>query len=83
MKSPNPVVHHFKMESQTAKKAKSVDFGLCYICQVNTSTSDYKNFVAKPTVASIDKVITIDAECCTYGESEWSSLNGHLQGTSA
>jgi len=72
------------MDQQT-KKAKSVvfGFGLCFIRQMNTAPSDYKNFVIQPTLSSTDEILNITGKCCTCGESEWSPLNARLQGASA
>ena len=70
------------MDQQT-KKAKSVVFGLCFILQVNTVPSNYKNFVIQPTLSFIDENLNIAGECCTRGESEWSPTNARLQGASA
>jgi len=70
------------MDQQT-KKAKSVVFGLCFIRQVNTAPSDYKNVVIQPTLSSTGEILNIAGECCTRGESEWSPLNARLQGALA
>jgi len=66
------------MDQQT-QKAKSVVFGLCFICQVNTAPSNYKkNFVIQPTLSSTDEILNIAGECCTRGGSERSPVNARL-----
>jgi hypothetical protein len=65
------------------KKPKSVDFDLCFICQLNSGPTDYKTYVAQPGLASVEKLISITVARCSYGESEFSSLKNRLEGLTA
>ena len=69
-------------ESSSNKKLKSVDFELCFICQVKSKQTSYGNFVVQPSLASVEKVIASTDARCLYGETEFSALKHRIGGLS-
>ena len=67
-------------EPSSSKKLKSVDFSLCFICQEKSGPTDYKTYVTQPSLASVEKLATVTAARCSYGESQFSSLKDRLEG---
>ena len=70
-------------ESSTNKKSKTVDFELCFLCQLSSKQTDYKNYVFHPSVSSVEKLITTAELRCWYGETEYSALSDRISGATA
>ena len=70
-------------DSPPTKIEKTVDFGLCFICQTAIGPTDYTNFVLKPQLSSVEKLATCAEQQYTYGETKFASLNRRLQDSSA
>ena len=70
-------------ESASIKKSKTVDFALCFICQLSSKKTDYTNYVLHPSLPSVEKLITTTDVRCSYGETEFSALKCRIQGLSA
>lgn len=74
----------YKMEyPSSSKKPKSVDFEICFICQTDTGMIDYTNYVMKPSLASVEKLIRIAGLRYTCGDHECAALNSRVQGLTA
>ena len=70
-------------DASSAKKSKTVDFELCFICQIDSGLTTYTNYVKKPSLASIEKLVTTAGLRYTYGEWQFAALNSRLQGLAA
>lgn len=70
-------------ESSSNKKSKTVDFELCFICQLSSKQTDYTNYVLHPSLPSVVKLIATTDVRCSYGETEFSALKSRIKGLSA
>ena len=70
-------------EASCNKKSKTVDFELCFICQLRSKQTDYTNYVFNPSSASVEKVISSAGVRCSYGETEFSEVCDRISGLSA
>ncbi|KAK6192259.1 hypothetical protein SNE40_003759 [Patella caerulea] len=70
-------------ESSSNKKSKTVDFELCFICQLSSKQKDYTNYVLHPSLPSLEKLITSTGVRCSCGETEFFALKGRISGWSA
>lgn len=70
-------------ESSSGKKSKTVDFELCFICQLRSKQTDYTNYVVHPSLPSVEKLIASTDVRCSYGETEFSALRDRICGLSA
>ena len=66
-------------ESSSNKKSKTVDFELCFICQLSSKQTDYTNYVLRPSLPLLEKVITTTDVRCSYGETEFSALKNRIK----
>ena len=65
--------------SSSNKKSKTVDFQLCFICQLRRN----QKYTNCPTLDSIDKLITKTNVLCSYGQTEFNALQNRIKGLSA
>ena len=65
--------------SSSNKKSKTVDFQLCFICQL----SKKQKYTNCPTFSSIDNLITITNVRCSHGETEFNALQNRIKGLTA
>uniref|UniRef100_UPI00358E46A4 uncharacterized protein n=1 Tax=Myxine glutinosa TaxID=7769 RepID=UPI00358E46A4 len=65
------------------KRPKSVDFKLCFICQTGVRQADYKSYVAKPALDSIQNIIDSAQLRYGYGDTDYAELNARVQDFSA
>jgi len=70
-------------ESSSNKKSKTVEFELCFICQLRSKETDYTNYVLHPSLLSVEKLIASTDVRCLYGETEFSALKDRISGLSA
>ena len=66
------------MEASQPKKARTIDFSLCVICQNNVKT-DKTRTITEPGHDSIDKITETSRLRYEYGETEYAELKNRLQ----
>ena len=70
-------------DSPPSKVKKEVDFGLCFICQMDTGPTGDTNLVVKPKLPSVDKLIKSFGERYQYGETKFASVQKLFQRSTA
>jgi len=70
-------------ESSSNNKSKTVEFELCFICQLRSKETDYTNYVLHPSLLSVEKLTASTDVRCLYGETEFSALKDRISGLSA